>query len=262
MTKLFVIDDDTQSHIWQPPTDIARGLDLGLRGTAERAYEGLANPFPKDLAIDPSEYQARIAERKARKATTRAMLEMIGVKRKNQSNVNYCWIFAPTRSVEIENFKQSGLWTNLSPSSAGAQIKNYRNVGGWGKEGLEWIVEKGLVPSQYWADTAWNDRSLATPENLARALRYRCTKWIELQPRNLNQLVSLLLQGFTVPIGLNWWGHEVLAIDVEWINGAIAIVFENSWGDDWGDKGFGVLQGQRMYPDDAVSPVNMISLAA
>jgi hypothetical protein len=141
----------------------------------------------------------------------------------------------------------------LSPASAGGPIKNFRNVGGWGKEGLEWIVENGLVPVDRWPANAI-DRRLYTPENKELAKNYRVTEWWELEPRNLDHLVSCVLRGFPVAVGYTWWRHEVSGVDVVWQEGAVCLQIANSWGTNWGDRGYGLLCGRKMLPDDAVAP--------
>ena len=66
------------------------------------------------------------------------------------------------------------------------------------------------------------------------------------------QLISCLLRRIPVAVGYDWWGHEVTAVDAIWLDGTVAIRIRNSWGMSWGNKGFSVLQGNKMIPADAV----------
>ena len=252
MAKLPIINDSTPIQKLYSPEgqQFGRGLDLSLKGT--EGYAGVAAPFPASLLIPRSEWQARIQERKERKATLREKIQGAGVQVKNQERTNYCWINAPTFCVEIVRLLQGQKHVVLSPASAGAQIKNYRNVGGWGKEGLEWIIAHGVAPVDLWPANAI-DRKYATAETKAAALNYRIDEWWELEPRNIDQLVSCVLRNVPVAVGYNWWSHEVTMVDMDWIDGDIAGVIGNSWG-DWGDQGYGILQGSRLKPDDAVAP--------
>ena len=248
----MIINDSTPSDVLFP-RDLGRGLDLGLRGPEDYAYGATADPFPASLLIPRSEWQARIKEREERGLTLRGRLKAAGWKVKDQQRTNYCWINAPTASLEITRIAQNQRPVVLSPASGGGPIKGFRNVGGWGKEALEWIVERGLVPVDRWPANAI-DRSYYTVENQSLALNYRVVEWWELQPRNLDQLISCLLLGIPVPVGYSWWSHEVTAVDAVWMDGTVAIWIANSWGEAWGETGYGAIQGSRMLPDDAVAP--------
>jgi len=85
-------------------------------------------------------------------------------------------------------------------------------------------------------------------------MSYRITEWMELRPRNLEEHISLLLRNIPVAVGLNYWSHEVSDHDAVWLDGTVAVRFRNSWDMDWGDKGFAIRQGSKMYADDAVAP--------
>lgn len=245
-----VFDDSTHEDAHAPPEGFGRGRE-GPAG-----YGAVADPFPAELLIPRGEWQARIQEMEERKTRLSDLIIQAGLPCKNQQQTNYCWINAPTHCTEIVRLLQNQPMVILSPASAGAQIKNYRNQGGYGEEGLQFIVDHGLVPVDKWPANAI-DRRYATPENKTLALDYRVTEWMRLQPRNIDQLVSMLLRRIPVAIGLNWWSHEIVAVDAVWLNGTVAIRFRNSWGMDWptaGAGGWSILQGSKMLPDDACGP--------
>jgi len=246
--SLFVIDDSTPGEFLAVG---ARGLELPPPHA--RSYAGVAEPFPDELVIPRSEWQARIQELEQRGATIRDLADRGGIGVKDQQQTNYCWINAPTFCVELARGLQGQPYVPLSPASAGAQIKGYRNVGGWGREGLEWIVANGVAPVSQWPANAI-DRRYATPDTLANAKTYRIDEWWVLDDKSLDQTISCVLRGHPVAVGYNWWSHEVTAVGAKWIDGAVALEIANSWGAQWGDNGYGVIQGDRMTPDDAVTP--------
>jgi hypothetical protein len=251
--KLFVIDDSTGSDVLYP-----KGFETGLEieapgyGTQE-GYAGVAEPFPSSLLFPRSEWQARIAEQTERRSDLTSIARSNGVKVKNQRSTNFCWIFGPTLAAEMVRAVQNQPHVSLSPASAGSLIKNFRNQGGWGREGLQWIVDKGVAPSEFWPDAAI-DRRYATPENAARAMNYRVDEWWVLQPRNHDQVVACLLRGIPVSVGFNWWGHQVTYSHLVWRDGVAVPVLWNSWSESWGTGGLGELHGSRMLADDAVAP--------
>lgn len=170
---------------------------------------------------------------------------------KDQGRTNYCWANAPAHCVEILGAMQGQGYVPLSAASVAAPIKNYRNVGGWGREALQYIADGGIVPAASWPSNAI-DRAYDTEANRRAALGYRVAEWWVLADRGVDHLVSCLLRGWPVAVGYGWWSHEVTAIDAAWLDGAIAVVINNSWGQSWGTRGRGVIQGDRIAPDDAV----------
>jgi hypothetical protein len=90
---------------------------------------------------------------------------------------------------------------------------------------------------------------------------YRVSEWWNLAAggRLFDAVFSLLLIGVPVTAGYNWWGHQITLLDALWIDGGPAVGFDNSWGPTWDVDGYAVLQGQRMYPDDAASPAVAIA---
>lgn len=246
-----IFNDDTPESAASIPEGMGAGLELELHSPAE--YGSLADPFPSELLIPRSEWQDRIKEQEERKTRLSDFVDLRNIPCKNQSSTNYCWINAPVHALEIVRARQNQEYVPLSPASAGAQIKGFRNVGGWGKEGLEWIVKNGVVPSSMWPDNAI-DRRYLTQEAKQVAMDYRVTEWWLLQPRNLDQHISLLLRGIPAPVGLLWWRHEVTDYEAVWVDGQIGVRFRNSWGMGWGTRGYGIRTGSKLLADDIVAP--------
>ena len=256
---MFVINDSTSPDLYMPAAGQGTGLNLSLRGAD--GYAGVAQPFPKELLVPKSDWQGMIQEQKDRKTKLKDLAKAYDLKCKDQARTNFCWINAPTYCVELTRLKQNQRKVVLSPASGGGPIKNFRNRGGWGKEALEWIADKGLVPADLWPANDIDDQYY-TPENKQIALNYRADEWIELEPGNHEQLISCLLRGIPVAIGLAWWSHEVTAENALWVDGEAVPEFRNSWGMEWGeDGGYGVLQGRKMYADDAVACLSMLAAA-
>lgn len=243
-----VIDDATPLDAVAGPGALGRGLELPLGAS----YEGAADPFPPELLVPRSEWQARIQEAEARGTNLSAVMRRAKLPAKNQGRLPYCWIFGPTQAVEVKRLLSGLAYVSLSPASAGAQIKNFRAVGGWGREGLEFVSEYGLVPSANWPDTSL-DRAHLTEENRRLALDYRVTEWTACRPRDVDQLFSMLFHMNPTAVGYNWWAHEVLAVEPVWLDGEAALRFRNQWA-GYGDDNYSVLRGSRMVPDDAVAP--------
>ena len=162
-----------------------------------------------------------------------------------------CWINAPTQAIHYVRARMGQRKVLFSPASAGAPIKGFRNVGGWGTQGAEWIAEHGICPQEVWPANAIS-RQYYTEENKKIAAKYRITDWCELKPRSFDELATCLLLGLPVAIGLNWWSHEVLAVNLVAKGGKWFVAIDNSWGSGYGDNGIGLLTEVKGRPDDSV----------
>ena len=247
---MFIINDETPDHLWQVPADQTTGLDLSSRpNPGGFGYGATASPFPDELLIPRSEWRDRIQEMEDTKSRISDWIRLKKLPVKNQGRTNFCWANAPVTCLEIIRIMSGQRMVELSPASVACQINGFRNQGGWGKDALDWLIDHGAYPADKWPANAIDSKYLtSTPD------RYTVEEWFELIPRNVDQLMSMLLRRVPVAIGLNWWGHEVTAIDPVWKDGQPAIRILNSWGDTWGANGQAILQGSKMLPDDAVCP--------
>ena len=253
----FVIDDETKMDKINPNGLYKTGMYTAPRPVGYGNVPG-ASVFPQGRTIPRSEWQARIKEMEERKSRLSDILTAGGVKVKNQQQTNYCWAFGTVTAVEILRAVQGQPYVSLSPASIAAPIKKYQNVGGWGEEALRYTIDNGIVSSELWPDTAIDK----THDNAASRLQrkfYGADEWWDLMPKSVDQMVTCLLERKPVPVGFDWWGHLVCAVDPVWLNNAIAIRIMNSWGLGWGSKGFGILQGNRMIPGDAVCPRTVLA---
>lgn len=246
----MIVDSMTLDELYPK---FGRGLDLSRRPRGFGAYGDLAHAFPDELLIPRSEWQARCEELDKTKSSIPDLCDQAGLKVKDQQQTNFCWANGPTHCVEIIRTLAGQEPTVLSAASVACPVTGYRNDGGWGKDALDQIVKAGIVPDALWPNAAISQK-YATPDNLTTAKKYSVTGWWELEPNNIDQLISCLFHRVPVAVGYNWWGHEVTAVRPVWVDGAIAILIDNSWGTSWGTNGRGILQGRKMSPDDAVAP--------
>jgi hypothetical protein len=203
--------------------------------------------------IDQDEWDDRINELEKLKSRIYDFCEDLPCLDQNQTN--YCWVNAPTHCCEIIRKTETGRIVSLSPASAGAVIKNFRNVGGWGSEALEYFKINGLNLTKDWPANAI-DRQYYTESNKQKALKNVTLEYFVLN--SWEERVSCILSGIPTADGYNWWAHEVCGVGITIQNHDLVI--RNSWGMSWGDKGFGTLSGSKKHADESVAIAAMFPI--
>lgn len=257
-----IIIDDTNAHLHYPQRDRSKivmpdGTEVS-KGYESRPYDkvpvGSVAAAPKyDKRIPRSEWPARIEEREKRdggKHLLSNVLKRAGIPSKNQNGTNYCWYNGPVGAFECIRQSQGQKYLDMSPASGAAVIKRGANEGGWGLQAVEHMAESGICTSKLWEPNARNYRELETElVKLERAF-FRVTAWWDLPEYDFDMLMTCLLLGFPVCMGLNWWGHEVYACDPLMFGGNdFGVRFRNSWGDSYGDGGFNTLRENKSKGD-------------
>lgn len=256
--EYFIHDDNAARH----DRDLMVNGQWMRRGRVPRDFE--EHPLyesPVTAAVDfkpipRSEWRARLDQMIAEKSRISDILRNQGIKSLNQQQTNYCWANGPTGCIVAMRAINNLPYIPLSPASVAAPVTGYRNVGGIGTDALEYIAKYGVCSADVWPPNAIQ-RSLDNPTTQANRANHKALKWYDLDPGNniFDYMVTLLLNRKPVAVGYNWWSHEVMACDLEFdSSGRPAVRIRNSWGDDWSDQGFAVLNESKGTPDDAVSP--------
>lgn len=256
MPKEFVIDDSNYQQHCGPLSPTIDGRGRVPRDWAKMPYGSHPVATKFDIPLIPrSDWAAMIQEREERGGLLSQAMLKAGVKSLDQNGTNYCWCNGVvTGMLAIAAFSGPGPIDELSPASAAAQIKDYRNEGGWGGDALEWISQHGIYLASEWPPNA-RERKYKTAAGDASALGRKITEWYELSERNFDQKMTCLLLGLPVPSGYNYWSHEVCGIDPVIVEpGHFGSRERNSWGEDYGDHGFFILSENKATPDDAVVP--------
>lgn len=254
---MLLIDDDN----WVSHVPVDTGYGRGYEQRDRSAWPVASSPRSRafDLPIIPrNQWDERIAQLESDKATLRHVLERDAIPSLSQGNTNYCWANAVVTGLTAVRAANRQPYVSLSSASVAAPIKNFRNNGGWSGEALEYIIANGICTTKYWPANAI-DRDYDNAESRANRRMHTVTEWLDIDCSSddcFDVVMSCVLLGMPVACGFSWWGHATCALyPVRLGNGKYGIGHRNSWGDDYGEKGFFVLSGSRAVPDDACVPV-------
>ena len=129
--EIILDDSTTEGQLEDMARPFSRGLTMPVgRAATVYAYGGTADPFPAELLIPESEWQARIQEMEERKSRVSDLIIQAGLPSHDQDGVPYCWIHGPTGAMEALRVIQGQPMVALSATSSGCIIKNFRSEGG------------------------------------------------------------------------------------------------------------------------------------
>lgn len=253
MTETKIITD------FRPPKGYTLALEKRDYSTHPLGY--CSSQFKLPL-IDRSEWRDRIEEKKKHRARLGDLREVMGPNGKripstNQGRSNFCWAYSTTSATIITRALQGQPYVALSGSSIACKITNFRNVGGWGANSLEYATQHGIARTADWPEgTDGIRRDLDMPQVWETAKQFRIKEWMDLNPRDIDQLMACLLRDIPVVSDFSWWRHSVCTLDaVNWDGRQLETDIWNSWGDNWGTNGLGRLQGSKAIPDGMVAPL-------
>lgn len=161
----------------------------------------------------------------------------------NQGNLGSCVGNATVLSVEISRTIAGLSWIDLSASSVYVPLAWPRDRGTDLESAAQQITQVGAAPVSLIAANEWSNpaRWPTAWKNAARC--FRVVKLGRVQP-TFDGVASAVLQGHPVVIGIRWpggGGHSVCVVGIAQVSNKWHLVIANSWGDDWGDGGFGLL---------------------
>lgn len=250
---MFVINDTTPNDIIHPAA-CRTGYDPA---TVVKGMFAAPSTIPM---IPESEWIPRIRDRKKYGLGLRDLFKKgkVGTV-KDQNGQGYCWAYSTTRTDEYVLASMGLDYIALSAHSVGCKVKNFRDEGGWCGESAQFVRQNGIVPESLWPAKSMS-HAYDTPANWAEAAKFRIVEdYVDLTSaiydQNLTwaQLVSCLLQNIPCACDFDWWGHSVCAVDVDEVDGEVALDIDNSWTPGWGDNGTARLQGSRKKPNGAVA---------
>ena len=172
----------------------------------------------------------------------------------DQGTTNYCWAHGSVRAVEITRIFEGQSPLILSAESVAVPITGGENRGGTPDEALARLIAYGACHQTFWP---LNDRDEQAAADGWRdnALLHRILQWLDVDSFQMQMTLAFLR--IPVAIGLRWWGHLVCQLDpIHLDDGRFALGCDNSWGADWGDNGYFILEESKATADlGAFAPI-------
>lgn len=203
-------------------------------------------PFPKELYIPRAEWPERIKDLERNKATLVDVRERAGIETVTQNGFEFCWVFGTVNAIRVAIAAAGGGYRKLSATGAAAQCTKFQNRGGNTFEIIPWIAENGVPTIADWPLDRM-DRSLVTDTMKAHSAETKIDLGYELPSNDFDAAGSCLLRGLPCPLGLAWWSHLINGLALRALDGTgrYGIEIENSWGEEFGNKGLAVLPEEK-----------------
>ena len=174
----------------------------------------------------------------------------------NQSHLKYCWLFCVAAGV-ANRLAHQGIdpVPKLSATATAARVKDFRNVGGYVIQGAEGVQRFGLPTTDVWPQGKLYRKYVDHPDVETSSEQHKLVTFSELPSRDFSALMSVLLDEDNprpVAIALSWWRHAVLALAAVERRNEFGVVYANSYGEAWGDRGFGILWGNKAVAHEQI----------
>jgi hypothetical protein len=222
-------------------------------GSAEAASMGLVPvaDFP-DLLVPKADWKAVIAECHAKQIFAMYHLKAAGVMAKwFQSRYGYCWAYDTAAAVMAARAHAGQSAKRLSPFSLGWLV-NWRNEGYYVDKALAGARERGIATVEYVPEYNLNPQTFK-PGWEADAMKHRPLEWWDTRrslgtESMISQALAILKTGEAAPGALDWWGHALPVVGMDWdesVSNNIVWLWWNSH-----DDGIIEITGSRGVPDE------------
>lgn len=187
----------------------------------------------------------------------------------DQNGQGYCWFYSGTGGIMLLRAKANMPYVRLSAHAGAWVIKNGRDQGGWGAQGLDFQRERGVPSVKFWAEKSMDGKKYNTPETWENAALHKVSEgFIDLDAaqydRKLSaqQVLTCLIRDIPVIADYNDWGHSVILMDAvdafpnlsnrDMLRYGVRGL--NSWTDQWGANGTFVRVKNKAIPNGSVAP--------
>jgi hypothetical protein len=165
----------------------------------------------------------------------------------DQGQTNYCWAHGSLRTVELTSLFETGVPVLRSAESIAVPVTNGHNRGGTPDEAMARMISHGACRQELWPLNDL-DTNLWTPQIAADAKECRLLRWLQIDTWEMQ--VTCCFHRLAVAAGLRWWSHLICQhTPVILPNGEVGLGSDNSWGADYGEDGYFILNESKGTAD-------------
>lgn len=232
---------------YSKPPEMGSGL---IPRPANRPLGCSAPVFNKPL-IPRDEWGDRIEEKRKHKAMLSDVRNIMGenggmIPALNQGRDPWCWAFSPVTAITLARANAGLPYQHLSANAVANKITGFNIRGGWSEDAMEHMQQLGAPETAFWPEQS-NMRHFDNPDTWENAKQQKITEWWDIDPRDIDSIMTCLLLNYPVAVDIPAWAHSVCLIDpVNAPRNLRDIKFDhlNSWGNNWNGNGIGQLSGE------------------
>lgn len=193
--------------------------------------------------VDPNEWDGILATREAAGDALNGRADVRQIK--DQDGIGSCATESTSQAVEVVMVRSGQPWVELNPWSIYRVTSDGQDRGSNIDSNLQFARDVGVLPVSFFPryDSSgklinrWNAKPPSGWEEIAA--QYRIDEWYDIT--TVAEVGTALLLGYPVVVG--WTSHSEVIVDL--LAGGKGMV-ANSWGTDFGDKGFHVVPLSRV----------------
>lgn len=148
---------------------------------------------------------------------------------KDQNGHSSCWGSAPTHASQCKARMQGLPGGEWSTCSVTGPITNYRDVGGFGENALNYLQDHGAVGIADWPNNSYSSSYFSK----TNSLRVRRKVLTRVEITTWQEMFSAIAQGHPTHNDLGWWSHVIIGVAFADRN---TLIIRNSWSDAWGNS--------------------------